>query len=441
MMRFLLVVLLCLPAFALGHDESECFIPAPPVRVEYSLEHQTIPGIPFDIRVRAVGYRPAVVTPDTPVVLVALMNMARCYYGSGHEYDCPNNDPLPIMEGMDYLTEALAKAGAIAVTMDFGQVMVDWQVDSYTQVIGWRVALTLEHMNYWSDQGQTRFMAVGHSMGGETVLEVNKLVPLEALYLLAPVVDLSGTLPDNTGLLVSACDEEPGLHNLPSIKIFDASIGLSELEMAYLPTGSHHAYNETAPDWWPNGMAPCTVPHMDSDEQRRITAELVSRWFMGTNGDIGEARTSNFTVPLKPLTPSFYGFSAITPCNGYGCEPQNRLVDYNPYWYYATKRPSTVLEWDGLATIEPNGPGLWKMRVTYSLADPRNADGVTLSGQIVPPPANHYLQPCKPRSTPGLWTCTGWWQLPREVPHTMYFSGPIILTGAGRIIISDVERL
>jgi hypothetical protein len=118
----------------------------------------------------------------------------------------------------------------------------------------------------------------------------------------------------------------------------------------------------------------------------------------------------------------------------------------NPVYFFNHRVLATRLTWDGPATITPP-PGVtnWSFRVTYSAWDERNVNGVMINGVQLPELINdnEYDVSCTwdPLlwDTIGGWMCNSWWQVPREILHTFYATGPIHLEGSGRIIIGNAE--
>jgi hypothetical protein len=412
--------------------------------IEYSFEWQTVPGVDRPVRVRAVGYAPNPLVGRPRLVLIAPMNHNRCESAEGpvntDDYDCPlGSSEVPLAEGMLYLAERLADGGAVAVSLDMNQLT--WfaagelsQVENIEQ----RTALLLEHVRLWAetppvpvDLGRLSF--IGHSGGGEAAALASTLVDAESVYLLAPT---GNNIPAaRFGVLLGACDEDPGTRSLPGLHIVDGAVDSRtfEIEQAYLPLANHAQFNAEARV----NRSGCSVPQMNAEEQRQETADLVARWINGESLTSTTAHLSTFDAQRNSVTPSFTGFSEVTPCFGPYCEPWVP-EDINRLYYYHHDRTSWALAWDGPAVISIGQPST--LRITVSIDDPRNEYGqpVVFGDQLIPWPVTDYADPCTWDGE--RWTCYSWWStIPREVLHTMTSTGEIHLSGSGRVIISDVE--
>jgi pimeloyl-ACP methyl ester carboxylesterase len=394
--------------------------------------------------VRAVGYAPKPLVGSPRLVLIVPMNHTRCEDAGGlvhtDDYACPDGfSEVPLAEGMLYLAERLAEGGAVAVSVDMNQLT--WFAAgelSPEESIEQRAALLLEHVGLWAetppvpvDLGRLSF--IGHSMGGQVAALASTLIDTESVYLLAP----SGSeIPAaRFGVLLGACDEDPGTRSLPGLHIVDDAIDSRtfEIEQAYLPLANHAQFNAEAR----TNRSGCSVPQMNAEEQRQATADLVARWINGEPLSGTAANLSTFDERQNSLTPSFTGFSEVTPCHSQYCEPWVP-EDINRRYYYKHDRTSWALAWDGPAVISIGQPAT--LRVTVSIDDTRNEYGqpVAFGDHLIPWPVTDYADPCTWDGE--QWTCNGWWQsIPREVLHTVTANGEIHLAGSGRVIISDVE--
>ncbi|MGK2925472.1 MAG: hypothetical protein ACSLE2_07605, partial [Lysobacterales bacterium] len=413
-------------------------------RIEYSFEWQNVPGVDRPVRVRAVGYAPTPSVGRPRLVLIAPMNHTRCEGAEGYvntdDYDCPDGfSEVPLAEGMLYLAERLAEGGAVAVSVDMNQLT--WFSGgelSDVEVVDQRTALLLEHVRLWAETPPvpvdlSRLSLIGHSTGGQVAALASALVDVESVYLLAPS---ENEIPAaRFGVLLAACDEDPGARSHPGLHIVDDAIDnrTFEIEQAYLPLANHAQFNtETRVNY-----SGCTVPQMDAEEQRQETANLVAHWINGESLTATTAHLSTFDARRNSVTPAFSGFSEVTPCSGPYCEPWDP-EDINRLYYYHHDRTSWALAWDGPAVISIGQPAT--LRVTVSIDDPRNEYGqpVPFGDQLIPWPVTDYADPCTWDGE--RWTCYSWWSIiPREVLQTVTVNGEIRLSGSGRVIISDVE--
>jgi dienelactone hydrolase len=413
--------------------------------IEYSLEWQTVDGVDRPVRVRAVGYAPKPLVGRPRLVLIAPMNHTRCEDGevrvNSDDYDCPDGfSEVPLAEGMLYLAERLAEGGAVAMSVDMNQLT--WFAAgelSEVETVEQRTALLLEHVRLWAETPPvpvdlSRLSFIGHSIGGQVAALASTLVDAESVYLLAPT---GSEIPAaRFGVLLAACDEDPGTRSHPGLHIVDDAIDSRtfEIEQAYLPLANHAQFNAEAR----TNRSGCTVPQLNAEAQRQATADLVARWINGEPLTDTLAHLSSFDAQRNSVTPSFSGFSEVKSCHGQFCEPYIP-EDINRLYYYQHDRTSWALAWDGPAVISIGQPT--SLRVTVSIDDPRNEYGqpVVFGDHLIPWPVTDYADPCDWDG--DSWVCYSWWaSIPREVLHTVTSDGEIRLSGSGRVIISDIEE-
>jgi len=412
--------------------------------IEYSREFQTVDGVDRPVRVRAVGYAPKPLFGRPRLVLIAPMNHIRCENGEDRvntdEYDCPEGyADIPLAEGMLYLAKRLAEGGAVAMVVDMNQLTWFARGElSDTETIQQRAALLLEHVGLWTENPPvpvdlSRLSLIGHSAGGQVAAMVSAMVDTESVYLLAPT---GYDVPDaRFGVLLAACDEDPGTRSHPGLHIVDNAIDSRtyEIEQAYLPLANHSQFNAEARQ----NLSGCTVPQMNAYAQREATADIVAHWINGEPLADTPALLSSFDSRRDGLTPSFSGFSEVTPCSGQFCEPWVP-DDISRLYYYQHERTSWALAWDGPAVISLGQDAT--LRVTISVDDTRNAFGEPLAfgDQTIPWPVTDYADPCEWDGE--RWVCYSWWQsIPRQVLHSVSTNGEIQLFGSGRVIVSDIE--
>lgn len=435
-----------------GEGETSCPADCGPAitPVSYLYDYQVIDGIPDPVRVRGVGFVPN--APNPPIVFINTLNASRCvaddpatipFTVTDNEYDCPEGySEVELAEGMLYLAERLAENGYLAIAIDSNQLMWNFHaLYTFSEVVTYRVALVLEHLRLWEGIADTsRLSLVGHSLGGLVVYELAKLIEVDSVYLIAPALGLdSQSMESRFGLLLAGCDEDTQQHRLPSIAIFDKAIRARsfEMEQVYIKKGNHARFNSNA---LPVGSG-CIGGYenlLPPEEQRAITADVVSRFVTGEYSE-RPASSSYFDASPDPIELQYQGFTEVL-----NCGPQCEDWDFNnpsPVYYYKHDIEAVRLSWDGPATIfPPNGVTDWSLRITYSIDDPRNVDGVVVNGEQLPKPISdtEYSPPCELRSSG--WICFEWWMAPREILHTLEANGPITLDGAGRIIIANAER-
>ncbi len=212
-----------------------------------------------------------------PVVLFLHGRHATCASGSPFNPSCPPGDRIPSHRGYDYILDALAKQGYIAISVDAYDIQPSGSTTNYEA----RGVLILEHLNRMRDwdvggtdpwggmfQGRidmSRIAIAGHSRGGEGVVaavEIDVAQPLtyghniDAVIAIAPTNQQSGSpwevLYTPYLLLIGAADGD--VSNLQGFTPWDnayptGSTPQFEKSLAYMHGANHNFWNTV---WTPS---------------------------------------------------------------------------------------------------------------------------------------------------------------------------------------------
>lgn len=237
-----------------------------------------------------------------PVVLFLHGRHATCGTGGPFNPSCPASDRIPSHRGYDYILDALAKQGYIAISVDAYDIQPSNSSTNYEA----RGILILEHLNRMRDwdlngtdpwggmfQGRidmNRIAIAGHSRGGEGVVaavELDVAQPLtyghniDAVIAIAPTNQQIGSpwevLYTPYLLLIGAADGD--VSNLQGFTPWDnayptGSSPQFEKSLAYIHGANHNFWNTvwTPSFGWPYASddgAGYTGPRLTEAEQRQ----------------------------------------------------------------------------------------------------------------------------------------------------------------------------